>query len=252
MTPDRRTIARLRLALLGVALASLVMLILSLLGVVDIRTIAQQEIVQAATVQPNAPQVPMVGTPEPVTFRAQLTGTPTETPTATPTEGPTSLPTASLTATASITPTRPPDIFVERFMQERLGGLVGAIAEYDPEVLIQFQETHTPEVALSWGEAGLLLGRKVTPVDHVDRLTVYTLGSEVEQRQALVDILFEENTTRVPSEEVFFPEHRMQEMLYWLVRYGAEQDGQFTVVVEEYALQDDTHLTITLTGFIPY
>ncbi len=256
MTPSWQTIRRLRLGLLVVAVVCLIVLLLALTGLADLRSVIKRDVVQAVTAQVrdmNFRETPIMGTPEPITFRDQLTGTPTQVA-RTETIQPTPPLTPSALPTPTITPTRPPDIFVERFTRSQIEGLPEIIKAYDQDMLNTFREGQSPDVVLSWSEAGLLLGQQVIAVNQYERLTLYTLGDDAQERQALLEVVFEENTntTRAPTDDVFFPEQRMQEMLYWLVRYGAEEGGRFTALVETFALPDEDRLSITITGFEPY
>lgn len=252
MTPNPRLWQRLKLGLLALAIIVLGLLLLAVTGQLDVRTLRQAESVEAAPVLRVTQRAPISGTPEPITFSQQLTGTPTASPSPTVTIGPTDTPLPTATSKPTITPTRPPDIFVERFMRNELAQVIPIVDAYNTMVVNDFRADHTSSVALSWGEAGLLLNRQPIQVDQFERLTIYYLGNQRGERNELLDATFEDNVTRITGEQVFFPEHRMQELLYWLVRHGAEEGGQFAVVVEEFSFQQSQQLTLTLTDFTPF
>ena len=167
--------------------------------------------------------------------------------------GPT--PTASLTPSPTWTPlpptpTRVPDPYMGRIIAERLAPVIEAAAAFNPHAVYFFAENHPWIGILTWTERGSTIGGRPSAVSQAEELTFYTLQAN-EPSPSVVSFLYifyADGATRFPDDLVYFPSHRMEEALFWMVRAAAEEGGQLVVAYDDFGAKQ----AITVIGFRPF
>jgi hypothetical protein len=191
----------------------------------------QGELALVGIIEPETTPTPLVASP----------GGPTPTLTWTPSPTWTPLPP---------TPTRVPDPYMGRVIAERLGPVVEAALAFDPNAVYFFAENHPWVGILAWTEHGPSIAGRAPAVAKAEELAFYTLQAN-ESSPTVISFLYiyyADGATRFPDDLVYFPGHRMEEVLYWMVRAAADQEGQLIVAYDDFGAKQ----AITVVGFRPF
>lgn len=176
-----------------------------------------------------------------------------ETPTAVP-PSPTSNQQPTITLIPSRTPlptsTRSPDVYLGRIVAERIAEAFSPDWQVPPTVLARFVNTHPWIGLLSWSETGPTIGSRFTAVEQAAELNIYLLGEDAEDLQQVLTVSYdaETTTTRIPEMQVYFQGKRMEEILFWMYRYAAEQGAQLNLAYDDFGASQ----AIIIIGFIPF
>jgi hypothetical protein len=124
------------------------------------------------------------------------------------------------------------------------------MAVFQPSALYRFTEQHPWSGLLTWTETGPQINHRDTAIHQATELTFYTLSSDdpTGKTVTLMDVYYVEGTTRFPADSIYFQGHRMDEILYWMVRRAAERGGQLYVAYDDFGIKQ----AITLVGFVPF
>jgi len=141
-------------------------------------------------------------------------------------------------------PTREPDVFVERAVNEKMDTILAELGDYNPAIVAAFAESHPQTGLLTWTETGAAVDGEHVRVRQATSLTFYNL-SEDGSTNRVFEVVYENTVTRLPDDEVFFPEHRMEEMLFWMIKKASAEGGQLIVAYDNLGEQQ----AITFIGF---
>jgi hypothetical protein len=149
------------------------------------------------------------------------------------------------------TPTPLPDINLERLVDEQTDSIIDAVPLFHPDAVMGFLENHPWTGTLTWSEQGPRVGGRLLRVAEADALTVYMLNPN-DPSLAAVPVMAltydEDSWTTTLSEGRWFYGHRLEEVLYWMVRRAAERGGQLLVAYDEPGARQ----AITVIGFRPF
>jgi hypothetical protein len=174
--------------------------------------------------------------PSPTPYVSQETGTPQVSRTPVPTQ--------------TGTPTRAPEPYMGRVIAEKIDPAIDIMSTFHPSAIYQFTEQHPWSGLLTWTETGPQINRRDIAIHEATELTFYTLTSDdpTGRTVTLLDVYYVEGTTRFPADSIYFQGHRMDEILYWMVRHAAERGGQLYVAYDDFGIKQ----AITLVGFVPF
>lgn len=184
-----------------------------------------------------------------VLLSARAPGEPTPTPTTAVVQA-TPLPTFTPFPTGTATPTRVPEAFMGEVIAGELEPVIDASDDFPEQAVDAMIGSHPWTGLLTWTETGAQIGGIPVVVRGVEEMTFYTLqeaGDGVESSPFLT-IVYDGSATRFPEQQVLFMEHRMGEVLYWMVRAAAEQGGQLVVAFDDFGARQ----TVTVLDFRPY
>lgn len=183
-----------------------------------------------------------------VLLAAPRSDAPTRTPQPTSTALP--WPTRTPTPTSAPTPTRVPEEYMGQIIGEQLAPVIEAADSFAPEAVQTYGSRHPWTGLLTWTEAGPQIGGLPVVVADTQELGFYSLqagdpGGTVER---FLLVTYDGRVTRFPEQQVIFMEHRMSEVLYWVVRDAAMQGGQLVVAFDDFGARQ----AITVLSFRPY
>lgn len=169
------------------------------------------------------------------------------------TETSNALPTITLipSRTPMPTPTRIPDEYLGRIIAEKVEMAFSPEWVISPTTLSWFVSSRPWIGILSWSETGPTIGGRQTAVAEATTLTIYLLlGDENDIQEKLVTLTYDEvnDATRISADQVYFQGRRMAEVLYWLFRAAAENDGQLNLAYDDFGSSQ----AITIIDFIPF
>jgi len=184
-----------------------------------------------------------------VLISAMQPGAVTPTPTRAAAQA-TPLPTFTPSPTATATPTRVPEAFMGQVIAEELAPVIAAADDFPQRAVDAMIATHPWTGLLTWTETGARIGGLPVVVQGVREMTFYTLqeGENGVEPVPFLTVVYDGSTTRFPEQQVLFMEHRMDEVLYWMVRAAADEGGQLVVAFDDFGARQ----TVTILDFRPY
>lgn len=153
----------------------------------------------------------------------------------------------TIAPSVTVTPTRAPDTYIGRFLAERIDPFISQI--YDPSRVFELAKGHPRNGFATWSETGPLVNGQPLPILAARELDFFavTPPSVPEPTTLILEAVYlpDEDITRLQGEGLFLPGHRMDELLYWIVRRAAERGGQLQVIYDDYGNKQ----VITFIGF---
>lgn len=147
------------------------------------------------------------------------------------------------------TPTRVPEAFMGQVIAAALDLVIDEAKAFDPAAVARFAENHPWTGLLTWTETGPAVGGLPIAVQEAQELTFYTLEPRgtAQDVSRFLHVTYDGNVTRLPAQRVLFQEHRMDEVVFWMVRRSIERGGQLLVAYDDFG----TRQAITVIGFRP-
>jgi hypothetical protein len=171
--------------------------------------------------------------------------TPTPLPTPSPTQ-PTATPIFSPTPTFPPTPTRAPEAFMGEVIAEKLDPVIASLEDGPPPEAADYVADHPWTGPLTWTETGPRLDGMPVPVEQASELNVYALAEDIGEPELILRARYNSSVsgsyTRFTEDQLIFQEHRMDEILYWMVRYAAEQGGQLFAAFDDFGVRQNLTL----------
>jgi hypothetical protein len=118
--------------------------------------------------------------------------------------------------------------------------------QYHPGATTTFINTHPSTGVLTWAASGPLVGGRETAIDNASELVIYSLQANDPEGTVIrvFEVLYASQATRFPAEQIFFQDHRMGEVLYWLVQTAREQNVELLVAYDDFGAKQ----AITIIG----
>ncbi len=148
------------------------------------------------------------------------------------------------------TPTRVPEPYMGQVIADKIDPLIDAMPSFDSNAVFRFTDQHPWAGLLTWTETGPQINRRDIAIPQATELTFYTLSANDPggKTSAFLTVYYVDGTTRFPTDGIYFQGHRMDEILYWMVRHAAERGGQLYVAYDDFGIKQ----AVTLVGFIPF
>lgn len=150
----------------------------------------------------------------------------------------------------SPTPTHAPESSLGAVIDARLKPVLDAGLAFPPDVVAAYTAGHAWNGQLTWNETGPQVDDRPANVNQASELTLQILTPNDPRGPAQPFLVAEYtgNVTRFPDEQTYFTGQRMNEILYWMVTYGARRGGLFQVSYDDFGSRQ----VITLIGFAPF
>jgi hypothetical protein len=181
-----------------------------------------------------------------VLIGAQPLSGPVQTPIGTASPGPA----ITLSPATSPTPTHAPEGDLGVMIEARLKPVFDVGLSFPPDVVTKYTASHAWNGSLMWDETGPLVDGRPVNVDQASELILQILTPN-DPRGPVQPFLKADYTgvvTRFPDEQIYFSGQRMNEVLYWIVLYGARRGGLLNVSYDDFGARQ----LITIIGFAPF
>ena len=148
------------------------------------------------------------------------------------------------------TPTHAPEAELGVVIEARLKPVLDAGLSFPPDVVAAYTAGHAWNGLMTWNEAGPQIDNRPANVSQASELTfqILTPNDPRGPAQPFLVTQYTGNVTRFPDEQTYFTGQRMNEILYWMVTYGARRGGLFQVSYDDFG----TRQVITFIGFVPF
>lgn len=148
------------------------------------------------------------------------------------------------------TPTHAPEVALGVVIETRLKPVLDAGLAFPPDVVAAYTAGHAWNGLMTWTETGPLIDNRLANVSQASELTfqILTPNDPRGPAQPFLVTQYTGNVTRFPDEQTYFTGQRMDEILYWMVSYGARRGGLFQVSYDDFG----TRQAITFIGFVPF
>jgi hypothetical protein len=171
---------------------------------------------------------------------------------ATATPSPTQLVSTATHIPAQIppTPTHALEAALGVVIEARLKPVLDAGLSFPPDIVAAYTAGHAWNGLLTWNETGPQIDNRPANVGQASELTfqILTPNDPRGPAQPFLVTQYTGNVTRFPDEQTYFTGQRMDEILYWMVTYGARRGGLFRVSYDDFGSRQ----AITFIGFIPF
>lgn len=152
------------------------------------------------------------------------------------------LPTPSATAsqtpvlTSPPTPTRQPDPYLGQVIASTIDPIIDSSKDFSPAAITDFVNRHPRTGFLTWTDTGPRINGQTMSVDQAKELNFYALApSDATGTVAsFLEVVYTDNTTRMPELQIYFQGHRMEEILFWLTKRAAERGGQLRIAYDDF------------------
>lgn len=158
--------------------------------------------------------------------------------------------TATPTLPFTPTPTREPEAYmgqvIESFFTSVLTQAEGLSARTTDAVAAE----HPWSGVLTWTVNGPAVNERVLPISDAGQVTFYLLEVDASGEQTtsrFFSAIYEFETTRFPDQQVLFQQHRMDEVLRWMIQIAAERGQRLVVTYDDFGSRQ----AITVVGLRP-
>jgi hypothetical protein len=148
------------------------------------------------------------------------------------------------------TPTHAPEASLGLLIETRLKPVIDVGLSFPPDVVAAFTAAHAWNGTLTWDESGPKVDNRPVNVNQASELTfqILTPNDPRGPAQPFLRTEYTGNVTRFPDEQMYFTGQRMNEVLYWMVAYGARRGGLLRVSYDDFG----TRQAMTIIGFAPF
>ena len=148
------------------------------------------------------------------------------------------------------TPTHALEATLGSVIEARLKPVLDAGLSFPPDVVAAYTAGHAWNGLMTWNETGPRIDSRPTNVNLASELTLQILTPNDPRgpAQPFLVTQYTGNVTRFPDEQTYFTGQRMDEILYWMVNYGARRGGLFQVSYDDFGSRQ----AITFVGFVPF
>jgi hypothetical protein len=150
----------------------------------------------------------------------------------------------------SPTPTREREPYMGSALTARLDPVIDAIPSFAPEAIARYTDTHPWTGVLAWTEIGPEVDGRPIAVSQAEILYFYSLQPDdpTGVASSFIEITYDGASTYLPDDRLVFFGHRMEEMVYWIVRRAGERNGQLVVAYDDFG----TRQFITVIDFYSF
>ncbi len=168
------------------------------------------------------------------------------TPTPTESTAPTSTPTLAFTPT----PTREPEAYMGQIIESFFTSALTQAENLSVRTTDAVVSAHPWAGVLTWTTDGPAVNNRVLPIGAAEQVTFYMLevdpgGEQITRR--FFSAVYEFETTRFPDQQVLFQQHRMDEILRWMIQVAAERGQRLVVTYDDFGSRQ----AITVIGLRP-
>jgi hypothetical protein len=175
---------------------------------------------------------------------------PSSTAAPTPTQNGTPLTVTAVSTSVPPTSTHIPEVQMAVFVESKLKPVIDIGLSFPPDVVASYTAAHAWYGPLTWDEKGPEVDERPVSVNAASELSflILTPNDPRGPAQPFLRSEYDGNATRFPDEQTYFVGQRMNEVLYWMVSYGARRGGLLLVTYDDFGSRQ----AITIIGFTPF